>query len=297
MQEVVTRQNSEVAVFEPNEVGIKIAAVDAARKYAQKAEDWDSLHKAVKEEVKIQKGLVAWWGVSVQSVGNPQKKSKDLIAAERGLLTEKQAEQKTTLKNQQVSRWRSYLKTPESEANYKKRLYGRAHQAAMGVQHGTQGKGEYEWYTPEKYVEAARQVFGQIELDPASSDIAQETVRAERYFTIENDALTQSWVAKTVFLNPPYSQPEIWDFVDKLVNELTAGHIGSAILLTHNSTDTAWFHRAEEIAVAICFTRGRIQFIHPDGDKCTPPQGQSFFYFGDNQQQFSEVFMEYGFVR
>jgi len=295
MKEVATRKGSEVAVFEPNEVGIKIAAVDAARKYAQKAKDWESLATAVEEEVEIQKALVVWWANNVSPGHGGDRKSNQVRRSTH--LKVKDAEEQITLKHQQVSRWGGYLKTPESEENYKKRLFGRAYQAAMGVQHGAQGHGEYEWYTPEKYIEAARQVLGKIELDPASSDAAQKTVKADRYFTIDNDALTQLWDAKTVFLNPPYSQPEIWEFIDKLVIELTAGNVGSAILLTHNSTDIAWFHLAEEIAMTICFTRGRIQFAHPDGDKCTPPQGQAFFYFGHEEKRFAEVFMEYGFVR
>jgi hypothetical protein len=43
---------------------------------------------------------------------------------------------------------------------------------------GTQGTGEFEWYTPERYLDLAREVLGTIDLDPASSEIAQETVRA-----------------------------------------------------------------------------------------------------------------------
>ena len=68
------------------------------------------------------------------------------------------------------------------------------------------GTGENEWHTPQKYIEATRKVLGSIELDPASSDKAQEIVRAKRYFTVEDNGLNQSWKAETVFLNPPYWQ-------------------------------------------------------------------------------------------
>ena len=33
-----------------------------------------------------------------------------------------------------------------------------------------------EWYTPPKFIEAAREVMGSIDLDPATSKVAQETV-------------------------------------------------------------------------------------------------------------------------
>jgi hypothetical protein len=49
-----------------------------------------------------------------------------------------------------------------------------------------------------------------------------------------------------VWLNPPYSQPHIFNFVRKLVSELD--NIKSAILLTHNHTDTEWFHLAQKHA-------------------------------------------------
>ena len=49
--------------------------------------------------------------------------------------------------------------------------------------------GEVEWYTPARYVDAARTVMGGIDLDPASSDHAQRTVRAAAYHMAEADGL------------------------------------------------------------------------------------------------------------
>ena len=44
-----------------------------------------------------------------------------------------------------------------------------------------------EYYTPKKYIQAARTVLGGIDLDPASCAVADETVRTRRYYTIEQD--------------------------------------------------------------------------------------------------------------
>jgi phage N-6-adenine-methyltransferase len=161
----------------------------------------------------------------------------------------------------------------------------------------TVGHGKNEWYTPAKYIEMARKVIGAIDLDPASSDKAQEIVRAERYTTAADDGLTQEWRGR-VWLNPPYSQPaDIYVWVSKLVTEVRAGRVSAAIMLTHNCTDTAWFHEAASVANAICFTRGRIKFIDEKGDECgMPPNGQTFFYFGDDACGFADVFAHIGLV-
>ena len=49
--------------------------------------------------------------------------------------------------------------------------------------HVGHNSGENEWYTPPDYIEAARTVMGEIDVDPASSDLAQRTVQAAKYFT------------------------------------------------------------------------------------------------------------------
>ena len=50
-------------------------------------------------------------------------------------------------------------------------------------------------------------------------------------------------------------------------------------------------------AAAFCGTRGRVAFEDMDGEKCAPTQGQVFFYYGDNVDDFRAVFGEIGFIR
>ena len=90
---------------------------------------------------------------------------------------------------------------------------------------GTQGTGEFEWYTPAQYLDLAREVLGEIDLDPASSDAAQRAVKAAKYFKYvseEDNGLTKPWHGR-VWLNPPYMQPAIADFMGKIVSEYASG--------------------------------------------------------------------------
>lgn len=161
--------------------------------------------------------------------------------------------------------------------------------------HRAQGTGENEWYTPEKYIDIVRNVLSEIDLDPASSEFANETVAALRFYTPQEDGLSRKWFGR-VWLNPPYSQPAINDFANKTINEWRSGRVQSAIILTHNYTDTRWFHVLASECQAICFTKGRIAFENALGEKAAPTQGQVFFYFGNDQYCFKENFSQIGIV-
>jgi hypothetical protein len=152
--------------------------------------------------------------------------------------------------------------------------------------------GDNDWFTPIKYLDLAREVMGDIDLDPASHPIAQKVIRATRFFTKHDDGLIKPWEGR-VWLNPPYAQPLIKQFTDKL---LASGGVTEAILLTHNCTDTAWFHQAAGAAARICFTRGRIRFEAPDGAVAAPTQGQAFFYFGESPEVFANIFQQIGII-
>lgn len=159
----------------------------------------------------------------------------------------------------------------------------------------TDTTGNDEWYTPAEYIELAREAMGGIDLDPAGCEFAQPTVRATRYYTQEDDGLAQPWSGR-VWLNPPYSKGLIDRFVDKVCAEYAVGHVEQAIVLTHNFTDTAWFHKLMTGATAVCFTRGRIRFYTEDGVGNSPTSGHVFFYFGPNVETFAERFSKIGFI-
>lgn len=156
-----------------------------------------------------------------------------------------------------------------------------------------------EYYTPPEYIEAARNVMGAIDLDPASCDEAQRWIKANKHYTIEDDGLKQEWAGR-IWLNPPYSKTgarsnqEIW--ATRLIAEYKAGRVTEAILLIkaalgYNWFETLWYDWP------ICFARKRISFIKADGsDDGQSKQGTIFLYLGTNTQRFIDVFRQFGRV-
>jgi hypothetical protein len=160
---------------------------------------------------------------------------------------------------------------------------------------GTYGVRGNEWFTPPKHIALARAVLGDIDLDPASCEEAQRTVKAREYFDEQRDGLRQRWYGR-VWLNPPYARTVIGKFIAKLLMHWDAGDIIEAIVLTHNFTDAVWFHDAAAVADCLCFTQGRVKFDHPGGAVSKPPHGQAFFYFGPKAELFKQTFGRIGFI-
>jgi len=163
-----------------------------------------------------------------------------------------------------------------------------------GDTHVGKNSGENEWYTPERFIEAARLTMGQIDLDPASSERANKTVKAGVIYTIDDDGLAQDWFGN-VWMNPPYAQPLMTQFAEKLISELP--ELCTAIVLVNNATETKWFQLMAKQATAICFPEARIKFIDKEGKESgSPLQGQAFLYFGVDRENFIENFSHFGFV-
>lgn len=298
MTELTVVQNRDALpiLFDPRSTAEKDAKLQAVITYAQRVKDWPTLEAAVDQKIEEQEEFVRWWREAVRGKGNPEKKGRDLISAEQGQLNQPDAEELTGITHQQVSKWAKRLKQPDQ---YRSRLYGAAYKAAMMVVGdssdtlATKFTGDPEGYTPKEYIEAAREVMGGIDLDPASNDFAQKTVKATTYYTQKDDGLNKDWSGR-VFLNPPYCHPEIKQFINKLLAHYSAGDIDQAILLTNNNTDTLWFHDAASVSSAVCFTKGRINFYKPDGSETQPVNGQAFFYFGNDRDKFKAVFSSIG---
>jgi hypothetical protein len=315
-------EGTDVAIYNPAKGLQTIAVAEAAEKHWRKARDFTKLFEAIEAKIKAQAEYVCWRDTKVipsqerGGTGANQHKGAR-IETDRSELTDADPG------NDIAYRWRKKLCALVDQivdGETKKRGKGRktrtvvdddkllatlddakarcarvVEQQPKGTERGTGGTGEFERYTPAPYIEAARRVLGTIDVDPASNQMAQETVKAEKFYTVDDSGLESEWHGN-IWLNPPYHRALQPLFVDKLVAEIEAGHVKQAIMLTNNSTDTEWFRIAAEASTLICFTNGRVGFTTPTGEAVAPTQGQTFFYFGDNPQKFADEFETTGFI-
>ena len=116
-----------------------------------------------------------------------------------------------------------------------------------------------EWYTPPEIINS----LGRFDLDPAAPEETWYT--AEKCYTKKQDGLRQEWFGR-VWLNPPYSNPDIREFMEKMAEH------GNGIALVFNRCDSAWIHSfVFEKADAMLFLRKRIKFYRPDGTQGGSP--------------------------
>jgi len=279
--------------FDPSRAKSVIETLKQAVVYAHRMQKWDEGMEAADLLAEWTFDFVNWWNVNV-GVRHRPPGGKSVSADLRSQLSMAEAEAETQINHQQVARWRAALRRP----GYADRIFAAAHKKAMadGAQRRSDLQtGEMEWFTPSIYVEKARRVLGAIDLDPASCALAQHVVNASRFFTLDDDGLDQDWEG-AVWLNPPYAGKLVAAFSAKMLDQIACGNVSSAIMLTNSYTETSWFHNLVAVSNMVCFTRGRIKFASPHGEKCAPTNGQCFFYFGDQRERFIAEFADVGAI-
>lgn len=109
------------------------------------------------------------------------------------------------------------------------------------------------WSTPKDFFNKLNDEF-KFTLDPCAT---KENAKCEKFFTMEQDGLTQDWSGEIVFMNPPYGR-EIGKWVEKAANSRA-----TVVCLLPARTDTRWWH--DNIIggghkTEVRFIRGRLKF-------------------------------------
>jgi hypothetical protein len=160
-----------------------------------------------------------------------------------------------------------------------------------------------DWGTPQKYVDAVKEVFGgEISLDPCSNKFSIVHAKTE-YSLPEHDGLRESWNFPTIYINPPYgADRESGTTIKNWLQRCAEAHkkYDSEILaLIPVASNTAhWKKYVWTSASAVCFlydTRLRFLINGKDEGKGAP-MSCAMVYWGKNYDKFFNVFIKYGAI-
>lgn len=176
----------------------------------------------------------------------------------------------------------------------KKEILEKKPKSTLEILHSSESN---EWYTPEYFVAAARKLMGNIDLDPASCVEANETVKADKIYTINDDGLAQVWSGR-VFLNPPYgylngrrgiSSAGHWSH--EMLRRYRAGEVEEAVIIVNASVGDVWWRSLMQ-ELPFCLGYKRTKFNTPSAieKKDRPSKGNCVFYLGKNKERFRDIF-------
>lgn len=111
-----------------------------------------------------------------------------------------------------------------------------------------------EWNTPQDLYDRLNAEFN-FTLDPCTNG---ENSKCDKFYTVNDNGLNQSWFGESVFCNPPYSNISNW--VEKCFREVYGGGCKCAVLLIPARTDTRYFHKYIYHKSEIRFIKGRLKF-------------------------------------
>lgn len=109
------------------------------------------------------------------------------------------------------------------------------------------------WETPQAFFDQLNAEFC-FSLDACA---LPWNAKCERYYTPEQDGLSQIWTG-VVWCNPPYGR-KIGKWVEKAASSVAEG--ATVVMLLPARTDTQWFHRYIYHQAEIRFVPGRLKFV------------------------------------
>lgn len=159
------------------------------------------------------------------------------------------------------------------------------------------------WYTPKWLVDLVRKVLPVIDLDPASDDQANKTIKARRIIT--SDSLQVNWCDKpsTIYLNPPGgkigNKSQTGLFWDKLISVKNQGLLSEAVFMGFSLEHLAVTQASQDpmCNYTVCIPSKRIHFVNPEGLFSNPTHSNVIVYIpgqDNNMSVFKDVFRPIG---
>ena len=116
------------------------------------------------------------------------------------------------------------------------------------------------WGTPQWMYTPLAATFD-FTIDAAADD---ENKKKSRYWSIDDDGLKQSWEGEVPFCNPPWTDGQYGDWVDKASLEFLNNAVTSVLVLPFNP-ETKGFSGVWEVAHYLIVPRRRTKFVPPEG--------------------------------
>lgn len=274
---------------------MRVHVAEAAEKAAKRTGDVEAIERAVRVRLEAQRDFA----VEYQSKYGQGARS-DLSTSDSSVRSSADDYCRAQgLHERTVRRWCERLIDPAKFESEYHGIMKKVLQVVQLEQAANFMSESVEWYTPAKYIEAAREALGGIDLDPASNELANVTVKAERIFTREDDGLEQDWTGR-VFVNPPYGKSEEYGslasaFCNKAMAEYENGNVEACVILVNSLHSQNW--QAALYDYLLCFVDHRIQFISGDGEENKNPTFQNIFvYLGRDGEKFLHAFQPFGYV-
>ena len=110
-----------------------------------------------------------------------------------------------------------------------------------------------EWETPQWLFDNLNAEFG-FTVDVCAT---AENAKCKRFYSLQNDGLSQNWRGETVWCNPPYGR-EMTKWIEKASEEAKKG--ARIVMLIPARTDTKAFHEHIYNRTEIRFLKGRLKF-------------------------------------
>lgn len=134
------------------------------------------------------------------------------------------------------------------------------------------------WETPPEVFNPLNEEFS-FTLDPCAE---ATTAKCDKFYTIHDNGLHQSWEGETVFVNPPYGRHLSKWIAKSYLESKKKGT--TVVMLIPSRTDTKYFHEIiKPYAKEIRFLKGRIKFLINGKQKDSAPFGSVVVVFQNSK--------------